>query len=351
MLPPLDHVLAMTDDTAIFQHAVLDVPNRAFGYCTDDVSRALIVACDAANRPETANDGTRLFRTYLAFLHHAQLPDGWFHNVMAYDRTWEDERGSPCCVGRAIWALGYAERFAPREAWRTLAARMLRRALGVADALRYARSHAFVAFGLAYALGGDPPDAAPLRRALAASVARIVSAYDRYARPGWRWCEEMMCWDNARLCEALLRGGALLGDARAVDAGLDMLDFYAGVVIEPSAGGAIFVPIGNDGWYRRGGMRSRRGQQPLEAAALVGAALAAHDVTGEPRWAAVAEIAHAWYAGRNTHGVALARPSGGCCDGLDDELNANMGAESTLSYLMSASALAARRPRVPLAAR
>jgi hypothetical protein len=89
-------------------------------------------------------------------------------------------------------------------------------------------------------------------------------------------------------------------------------------------------------------VRSRRGQQPLEAAALVGAAFAALEVTGDASWRDVAEIAHAWFFGHNTRGVALAR-EGGCCDGLDDAgANCNMGAESTLCYLMSAIALATR---------
>jgi len=66
------------------------------------------------------------------------------------------------------------------------------------------------------------------------------------------------------------------------------------------------------------------------------------DVTGDATWREVAEIAHEWYFGRNTRGITLAR-EGGCCDGLDDTgANCNMGAESTLCYLMSAIALATR---------
>jgi hypothetical protein len=123
-----------------------------------------------------------------------------------------------------------------------------------------------------------------------------------------------------------------------------MLSFYVAVTIEadPSGSGrTVFVPVGSDGWYPRGGVKSRRGQQPLEAAALVGAALAALDVTGDAHWREVAETAHGWYTGRNTHGAVLATESG-CRDGLDDGLNANMGAESTICYLMSAIALADR---------
>ena len=113
--PALDHLLAMTDDVGILQHATLDVPNRSCGYCTDDVGRALIVACEAASRFPQDRNVSRLVSTYLAYLHDAQLPNGWFHNFMGYDRRWQDHGGTPDAVGRAIWGLGYAERFAPRE--------------------------------------------------------------------------------------------------------------------------------------------------------------------------------------------------------------------------------------------
>jgi hypothetical protein len=336
--PALDHALAMTDDVGILQHATLDVPNRACGYCTDDVGRALIVACDAATRPDTEADGTRLVTTYLAYLHDAQLDDGSFHDFMGYDRRWQDDAGTPDAVGRAIWGLGYAERFAPRDTWRTLAGRLRAKALAAVPGLTYVRSHAYAALGLVNALATRPADEFAVRAALDASLATIADAYDAHAAPDWRWCEGTLTYDNARLCEALLRGGAALGSERYVQAGLAMLSFYASVVIEDG----VFVPVGNDGWYPRGGEKSRRGQQPLEAAALVDAAFAALDATGDERWRGVAETAHEWYAGRNTNHVPVATETG-CCDGLDEGgVNANMGAESTISYLMSAIALANR---------
>jgi hypothetical protein len=43
----LDHLLRMTDDTGIIQHAAYSVPIRRTGYCVDDNARALIVAVHA----------------------------------------------------------------------------------------------------------------------------------------------------------------------------------------------------------------------------------------------------------------------------------------------------------------
>ncbi len=40
--PALDHLIRLTDDTGLFQHAKFTVPNRAHGYCTDDNARGAI---------------------------------------------------------------------------------------------------------------------------------------------------------------------------------------------------------------------------------------------------------------------------------------------------------------------
>ena len=348
--PPLDHLLAMTDDVGLLQHAIFDVPNRSCGYCTDDAGRALIVACDAASRPATEADGARLVTTYLAYLHDAQQRDGWFHNFMGYDRRWQDRYGTPDAVGRAVWGLGYAERHAPRESWRIVAGRMRARALDAVRRLTYVRSRAYAALGLAHALDARPDDEAVVRAALDESLAAIADAFDAHAGADWQWCEDMLTYDNARICEALIRGGAVLENERYTATGLAMLRFYCGVVLEddPASGEPIFVPVGNDGWYPRGGVKSRNGQQPLEAAALVDAALAAFDATGDPFWTTVAETAHAWYLGRNSYGLAVATETG-CRDGIDASpgsghacVNPNMGAESTICFLMSSIALAKR---------
>jgi hypothetical protein len=331
----------MTDEVGIVQHAVIDVPNRSCGYCTDDAGRALIVACEAASRSGTEAEGARLIRTYLAYLLDAQQPDGWFHNFMGYDRRWQDRYGTADAVGRAIWGLGCAELRAPRESWRAVA--------------RLMRSRAYAALGLVQALEARPDDELAVRAALDESLAMIADALDatRSEDESWVWCEDALTYDNARLCEALIRGGVALGEERYRAAGLAMLRFYCTVVLEddPATGSSaepVFVPVGNDGWFPRGGVKAREGQQPLEAAALVDAALAAYDATGDPFWPAVAEIAHAWYFGRNSRGLPVATEHG-CRDGIDRSgVNANMGAESTICYLMSAMAMAKRSAARPL---
>ena len=110
------------------------------------------------------------------------------------------------------------------------------------------------------------------------------------------------------------------------------------VEVQVTSGGD-FAPVGSNGFYTRGGPRARFDQQPLEAAAMVSACLAAERVTHEERWHAHARRAFDWYLGQNDLQVALYDAStGGCRDGLhEDRVNENQGAESTLAFLLSLS--------------
>jgi hypothetical protein len=344
--PVLDHLVAMTDDVGMFQHARFEIPNRSFGYCTDDVARALIVAVEATRDRATEDIGAKLVNTYLAFLFDAQLPDGWFHNFMGYDRRWQDHRGTDDSFGRAVWGLGHCVARAPRDAWRRVAREQLDAALPHVAGLPYLRSSAYCVLGLAAVVTALPGDVR-VGEALRAAVAPIVEAFRTESAPNWRWCETVMTYDNGRLCEALIRAGLALNDHALLRDGLDMLDFYASITVERG----IFVPIGNAGWFERGGTRARFGQQPLEAAAMVSAALAAHAATGDARYRSLAEIAGDWYFGRNTHQFLMVT-NGGCRDGIDvSGVSPNMGAESTLAYLMSAIALAESRQQLMRVAR
>lgn len=331
----------MTDDVGIMQHAVRDIPDRSTGYCTDDVARALMTALRAAEREGYRVEAMRLANIYLAFLVDSQRPDGRFRNFLSYDRRRLDAVGTPDSNGRAIWALGYTMRFAPRESWRKLCGEMLDRALPSVRDLVYPRSLAYTAIGLSYAYlargCSDSAVAAALRSIIADFTRRHRSAGDER----WDWFEDEMTYDNARLCEALMRAGHALDDEPAMHLGMRTLRFYESVVFT----GGIFVPIGNDGWYVRGGKRARYAQQPLEAAAMVDAELFAASIArkvreDEAEHRRFAEQAVGWFYGRNTRGAEMTH-GGGCFDGLEEfRVNPNMGAESTLAYLWSAFAFA-----------
>jgi hypothetical protein len=329
----------------VIQHALENVPNRKTGYCTDDVSRAFMVALAYLRLNPGDKAAARMASTYLAFLQHAQLDDGRFHNFMDYDRRWLDETGTHDSCGRAIWALGFGVANAASRTWRRVCTVLLNRALPSLDALEYIRSRAYAALGFAHAQTA-------LRDSRYADALRyladeLLASYQANATDGWQWFEDILTYDNARLPEALIRAGQVLGERRYGAAGLAALKFYEGLTIE----NGIHVPIGNDGWYRRGGQRARYEQQPLEACAMVDAELAAFDLSSDARHVATAELALEWYYGKNSRGITMAN-GGGCFDGLGEEaVNPNMGAESTLALLSAAYTMAARRARVLRAVR
>lgn len=334
--PSLDHLIALSDDVGVIQHAVTDLPNRETGYCTDDVSRAFLVAVAAAQYDRLREPAVRLGRIYLAFLHHAQRQDGIFRNFMAYDRTWLDETGTEDANGRAIWALGYGMRYAPRDEWRDVCRRMLERALPNVVGMNHLRARAYAGIGLTHAFEAVDRRHAGIEAALRSIAQDLIDRRNAVRCDGWDWFEERMTYDNARLPEALLRIGSVLDERGWVEAGLRTLNFYESVVVDEG----VFIPIGNDGWYARGGERARFGQQPLEAAAMVDACLEAYGLTGLLRYLRTAESAFGWFHGSNSEQLEVVRGAG-CRDGLERNwVNENMGAESTLAYLASALAVA-----------
>ncbi|MGB6060536.1 MAG: hypothetical protein WBG27_02460, partial [Candidatus Aquilonibacter sp.] len=229
-LPPLDHVLTLSDDVGIIQHARESIPDRSTGYCTDDVSRALIVMLMRLGHEARDAETLRLASTYLAFLQHAQLPDGSFHNFMSYERAWLDEVGTKDSVGRAMWSLGFAVRNAPRASWRRVCAQMLDRSLNCIAWLEHPRAQAYAMLGLAHACDTEPtPERTAALRELAQSLA---SLYERERSDAWEWFEPMMTYDNARLAEAMLRAGSVLDDIRLLEIGRVTLAFLERTVFE-----------------------------------------------------------------------------------------------------------------------
>ena len=69
--PRLDHIIRLTDDVGIIQHAKYIVPDRYRGYCTDDNARALIAVLMARDVIPDASTVTNLACTYMSYLDHA----------------------------------------------------------------------------------------------------------------------------------------------------------------------------------------------------------------------------------------------------------------------------------------
>ncbi|MDI3317323.1 MAG: glycosyl transferase [Bacillota bacterium] len=330
--PTLDHLWRMTDDTGIIQHATGSIPDRKTGYTTDDNARALIAALWAFQRGE--REAAMLVERYMAFLGWAQEEDGTFHNEFTYDRRPVAGGRSEDATGQAVWALG--EVIAARErGWAEAALPRLRRWLEAAPRPRYIRSAAFALLGLARAASGElaEPLARRLEEAGEALTGLLLERYHDARRPGWEWVEDRLTYANGAPPAALLAAGRTWGWSEAVAAGERMLRWLDDLSWEEQ----VLVPVGNQGWYARGGEKARFDQQPIDPAWMVLAHVEAAAALDSRSDLERAESALGWFGGRNLLGLPLVDPvSGGCHDGLGREgLNANQGAESTLAWLLA----------------
>lgn len=333
----LEHLMRMTDDTGLFQHAVHSVPNRRFGYCVDDNARALIVTL-LARPPNGAGDSSatgRLITTYLSYLHHSQCEDGQFQNFMDFRRNLDGKPGSEDCVGRALWALGVAVARAPDEGHRLLARTMFHKAMTLPLAFG-PRGCALGILALDAYLQHEP-DHELARGTLDALGATLIRRFEQQAADEWRWFEPELTYENALLPLALFRFSIRTGDQHALRVARESLSFLESTCF----GNGHLQLIGNAGWHARGSEPVVADEQPIDASAFVLAYRAAHDATGDRRYLSRMRESFDWFLGANRLGVSLYDEStDGCRDGLGFlEVNLNQGAESMVSFLLALLAM------------
>jgi hypothetical protein len=331
----LDHLLVMTDDTGILQHATFNVPRYADGYCLDDNARALLVI---ALLEEAGTEDPQLVRKlrsrYLGFISSAfDQSTGRFRNFMSYTRNWAEDCGSEDSQARSLWGLGSLVARSNDSGCKGLAAQLFQSALHAVPAFSSPRAWAYALLGLDQYLRAFPDDT-HMQGILKLLSDRLLGLYRRTSRHDFPWFEDRLTYCNARLSHALLVSGALMEHDEMVAAGLRSLAF---LVSEQRSAQGYFAPIGSNGFYVRGGSKAIFDQQPVEACAMIAACLEAQRATGDARWAEHARCAFNWFFGENELQQALYDPeTGGCRDGLHaDRVNENQGAESTLSFLQS----------------
>ncbi len=335
----LAHLRRMTDHTGVLQHAKFTVPNRAHGYCVDDNARALIVSARAYDLDRTDTSLTELSSIYLSFLDDAFDPEsGRFRNFMSYERKWLESVGSEDSHGRALWALGVMAGWGRNPGQVALATKLFHEALPALASFSDSRAIAFPVLGMQAYLRQHDNDHQVLEL-LQSLGHRLQARFEQYATADWQWHEAMLAYDNARLPEALMACGRAINDDGMVSTGLRVLEWLRDIQIEQSGG--WFAPVGNQGWYPKAGSKAQYDQQPLEAAAMIGACIEAYECTQREEWVQLASTCFNWFLGKNDQQIKLYdHTSGGCRDGLmRDGVNENQGAESTLSYLMSLIAI------------
>jgi hypothetical protein len=335
------HLDELTDEIGIMQHAIGRRPDPAHGYCTDDVARALIV--DLLHGGElgwpAVTAGVDRSMTFLKAAFDSET--GRFRNFRDVAGRWLEGPGSEDSHARATLALGEASASAQDPRVAAAAAALFEQALPASLRLTYLRPLAAAVVATDAAIRGGSRQAVAAMPRLAAAV-WLLTEPGRVRTNDWPWPERILTYENGLVPRALLVAGDRLGDAAMVARGLRLLDWLTSVQAAPDG---HFSPIGSDGWWPIGGPKAQYDQQPIEATALLLAAEAAFEATGDVRHRATMEWAYGWFLGRNDGGRSVALPvTGGGHDGLTPSgVNLNQGAESTLMWLTALERIRAAR--------
>lgn len=335
-LPELNpkHLMTLTDSVGILQHARYAVPNPHFGYSTDDQARALMVAVKAALlRPEAA-DWDLLASRYLSFLLYAFDAEAKrFSNFMNYQREWTKPFATDDSHARALWALAHVVAYSTHPGHRAMAMQLLDEAIPSTLAFTSPRARAFSLLAIQTYLVRYS-GASAFRREREELAESLFNQFKHNASEEWFWLEDELAYANARIPHALIEVGQWLPHQEMFEYGLRALSWLDAI---QTGEDGHFVPIGSNGWFRRGGSRARFDQQPIEAYATLDACLTAYRITREDRWEQAARRAFDWFMGFNDLGLPLYDSrTGGCYDGLhSDRVNENQGAESTVVWMLS----------------
>ncbi|MCE5186571.1 MAG: glycosyltransferase family 4 protein [Planctomycetaceae bacterium] len=327
--PCLDHLLRMTDDTGLLQHASFTLANRTHGYCTDDNARA-VVAMSHYYAQYQDPLAMRLLNTYLSFICHAQQPDGSFCNVMSYDRRWLKSETRHDALCRSLWAIGTVIAHPPQPEMILILKEAFDRAMVHVPELS-PRSKAYAIFGMRQYLT-QFPGATEIKWSLYACADFLLHLLD-HADEDWMWFEDVICYDNAALPHALFAAYLASQHRPYLDAAVKTCGF----LLKHTYKEDHFSFIGCNGWFCKGEAAARFDQQPLDAMETVRMLQTAAAATSDPTYQTLQKKAFDWFMGHNDLSVPLYDfRTGGCYDGLmSNGVNLNQGAESTLSFLLA----------------
>ena len=331
------HIINLTDDTGMIQHAVFGIPNRKEGYCIDDNARAMLLVLWAGKNTENTA-ASRLLPVYLSFIHYMQTSDGYFRNFMTYTKETLEERGSEDSFGRTMMALGFLVNEGSSHMLSRMAMEIFSRAYQHVDKLTSLRSIASTVIGTCQYIKFNFPD--DLKRDMVIKLSnKLVQGYRASSDGNWNWFEEILTYDNAMLPLSLLNAYEITQDDVYFEIAFEAMNFLESIVFQKN----MVRPIGNNGWYKKGGTPATFDQQGIDVMAMVLFYQQAFRITREQKYLDSMYKSYQWFLGNNDLKLALYDPgTGGCADGLHDGgINLNQGAESTLAYWISHTVVAA----------
>ncbi|MEK6818423.1 MAG: hypothetical protein AABY10_00650, partial [Nanoarchaeota archaeon] len=323
------HMRRLTDDFGIIQFAKYTKPNKNSGYTLDDNSRALIVSAKLYNRSKSPVF-LQLLKTYLNYVKFVQGKEGRFYNVVSKDRKINKSSWSEEAHGRAMRSLSLVASFQaiPQEI-RNEMKEIFLKSIPVTSEFHAPRAISYVISSLYY-YNKDNYSEDTIKNIRKFSD-YLVGLYKENSSSDWNWFENELTYSNSRMCEALFYAYISTQNKEYLDVAISSLNFLMSKTFEND----LFVPVGQNGWYKKGGQKAYYDQQPLDVAAMVQALSLAYKIANDSEYERKALQAFQWFLGKNTlNQVVYNEGTGGCYDGLDkNDLNLNQGAESTLAYL------------------
>jgi hypothetical protein len=340
---------AMTEEIGLLEHSIFAIPDRLEGYSIDDNARALQVVVRNGVWGERE---LRLARIYLKFLLSARGENG-FHNDLGADMKWIDQDSLGEAYGRAMEALGETAADGPMEL-ALPAALVFDQKSDLVTQLHSIRTKAHLIWALYHrsrfkeniqdwemmrCFSKKDSREFGLKVDCRGKVCRLAdemcNEYQNNRSDGWKWFEDVLTYDNARLPWGLFGAYKMTGKEKYLHVAKESLDWLIKEMWDDDKD--CFSWVGFRGWWKKGGEKAKFGQQAIDACGMVEACMEAIRASGENKYREKAQAAYEWFTGRNVGKINLVdEATGGVKDGLEEEgYNPNEGAESILCYLFA----------------
>jgi len=325
------HFKAMMGPHGLYQHATKREPLLSEGYCTDDNARAVqtLLYLKKLVLDKDQVEVEELLQKCWIFLKEAEEKPGIYFNFRSAEGQWLDKDRSDDMYARLIRALVLVLDHDDNEARQKEAKEKLARLLQHVEVINAPRawSEILIALGGASALVRKQYLVQPL---LEYGVDRLQRLWKDTATEDWAWFEPSMTYANAVFPHGLLMSRSVIRNENVEK----ILHASTGFLLQTTIEKNVFLPIGSEGWYPKGGVPSRNNQQAIEAGLTFDFLLDYEEhFSGRVSVETIA-APYLWFFGHNSKNIVMVDEQiGACLDGIFDHgPNPNYGAESMLAY-------------------
>jgi hypothetical protein len=302
---------SLIDDFGIWQHTDGAKILREEGYSLDDAARGLLLTLALGRIKQS--------EVLFSYILKSRANDG-FYGFADATRNFIPKLASDDAIGQVFWAAGFA---CSKDFHRDEALQLITDLTPYLDKTEHVRGCAYALLGAIY-----------VSKELANSYYKKLKAFFDNTDEDWPWPEQILTYGNGIMPYAFLRYALVYGDDDAVQLGRKLLLFLEERCTYKRQRG----PIGNDGWLPRGvEVAPMYSQQPIDAAYMVWAWMAAYQLSGNSFDKERCDAWMQWFEGTNIIRAKMYDPTDmRAFDGIDSwGVHYNSGAESNICLLLS----------------